>query len=154
MCKRPQALSGSVDAFPELPRTAVAECVLGRVEGSVLALGGIDSEGLRTILDAVEPGEGDRRALFARIAPAPSAEAITEQVVNRLAEAARRLWPVWFGNVSFAECRGDRLGQLAASAMARRVAEEIPGSLPSWAEAASLRALANRLPRVNGMHPA
>jgi very-short-patch-repair endonuclease len=133
---------------------AVAEFVLGTVDGSVLALGGIDSEGLRTILDAVEPGEYDKRALFARIAPAPTAAAITEQIINLLAETARRLWPIWFGNVSFAECHDDRLGRLAASAIARRAAEEVPGLLPSWAEAASQRALANRLPRVNGMHPA
>lgn len=154
MCKRPQALLGSVDSFPELPRTAVAEFVLGTVAGSVLALGGIDSEGLRAILDAVEPGECGRRVLFARIAPAPTPEAITEQAINLLAETARRLWPIRLSNVSFAECRDDRLGRLAASAIARRAANGIPGLLPSWAEAASLRALANRPPRVYGMHPA
>jgi very-short-patch-repair endonuclease len=154
MRKSPQAIRGPVDALPKLPRTAVAGFVLGRVEGSVVALGGIDSEGLRAILDAVEPGGCDRRALFARFAPAPTAEAITEQAINLLAETARRLWPIWFGNVSFAECRDDRLGRSAAISIVSRVAKEIPGLLPSWAEAASLRALANRLPRVNGMHPA
>jgi hypothetical protein len=125
MCKGPQIVRGPVDALPELPRTAVAEFVLGVVEGSVLALSGIDSEALRTALDAVEPD--DRRALFARIAPAPTAEAITEQVINLLAETAHRLWPIWFGNVSFAECRDDRLGRIAASAIARRAAEETVG---------------------------
>src|ERR1700741_2338773 len=127
MSKSLQAIPDSADALPELPKTAVAEFVLGTVEGSVLVLSGIDSEGLRAILDAVEPGESDRRALFARIAPAPTAEAITEQVINVLVETARRLWPIWFSNVSFAECRNDGLGRLAATALARQAYEEIEG---------------------------
>jgi very-short-patch-repair endonuclease len=154
MSKSLQAIPDSADALPELPKTAVAEFVLGTVEGSVLVLSGIDSEGLRAILDAVEPGESDRRALFARIAPAPTAEAITEQVINVLAETARRLWPIWFSNVSFAECRNDGLGRLAATALARQAYEEIEGLMPSWVEAATQCALADRLPRVCRTHPA
>jgi hypothetical protein len=144
----------SVNASTELPRTKAAEVVLGAVEGSVLALGGIDGEGLRVILDAVEPDRCGRRALFARIAPAPTAEAIVEQALNLLAETARRLWPLWFTDVSFAGCRNDRLGRLAAGAIARGAAKEIAGLSPSWTAAAARLALDNRPPRVRGTLPA
>ncbi|MGD0763840.1 MAG: DUF559 domain-containing protein [Roseiarcus sp.] len=142
------------DASTELPRAKAAEFILGMVEGSILALGGIDGEGLRVILDAVEPDRCGRRALFAWIAPAPTAEAIVEQALNLLAETARRLWPLWFTDVSFAGCRDDRLGRLAVGAIARSAAKEIAGLSPSWAAAAARLAMANRPPRVKGTLPA
>ena len=77
-------------------------------------------------------------------------EAIVEQVINLLAETARRLWPVWFTDVSFGGCRGDTLGRLAAGAIARSAAEKIAGLSPSWTEAAAKLALDNRAPRVTG----
>jgi len=126
------------DASTELPRAKAAEFILGMVEGSILALGGIDGEGLRVILDAVEPDRCGRRALFAWIAPAPTAEAIVEQALNLLAETARRLWPLWFTDVSFAGCRDDRLGRLAVDAIARSAAKEIAGLSATWAAAAAL----------------
>src|SRR6266568_8154466 len=75
---------------PTLPRGAVAELVLGAPEGAVLALGGIDGESLRVLLDQVEPERCGRRALLARNASGPTAEAIVEQVIDLLAETARR----------------------------------------------------------------
>jgi hypothetical protein len=49
-----------VDTSTELPIAAAAGFVLDAPEGSVLALNGIDSEGLRVVLDAIEPGERGR----------------------------------------------------------------------------------------------
>ncbi len=143
-------------ASPErrAPGRAAAGLVLGAAEGSILALEGIDGESLRLGLDAIEPVRYRRRALFAQVVPAPTPEAIVEQFMDLLAETAHRLWPVWFTDVSFAGCRDDRLGQLAAGAIARSAAEEIAGVIPAWAEAATRLALAGRLPRVNGTLPA
>ena len=132
---------------------AVAGFVLGASQGAVTALGGIDGTSLRAALDAVEPEPSGRRALLARIAPAPVAEAIVEQVIDALAQTARLIWPVWFNNVSFQD-RDDPLGRLAAVVTARGAAREIVGVSPSWAEAAARLALADRPPRVGGMLPA
>jgi very-short-patch-repair endonuclease len=155
MHKVPQdPIPDSVDASAELPRTKAAEFILGMVEGSILALDGIDSEGLRVVLDAAEPDRCGKRALFARIAPAPTAEAIVDQALNLLAETARRLWPLWFTDVSFAGCRNDRLGRLAVDAIARSAAKEIAGLSPSWAAAAARLALDSHPPRVRGALPA
>ncbi len=152
MRNHPQgAVLSPPDTVAELPRAAAADFVLGALDGSVLALGGIDGESLHVVLDGVEPDRYDKRALFARIAPAPTAEAIVEQVIDFLAETAKCLWPIWFTDVSFAGCRNDTLGQLAAGVIARRAAQEIAVLLPSWAEAATRLALDNRTPRVSGV---
>lgn len=132
-----------------LSRAATAEFILGAPEGAVLTLGGINGERLRALLDAIEPERCARRALFTQIAPASTIEAIVEQVANLLAETARRLWPVWFNDVSFAACRNDALGRLAAGAIARRAAEQIAGLSSSWAEKAARLALDDRPPRVS-----
>jgi hypothetical protein len=132
-----------------LPGSGVAAFVLGAPEGSVLAVGGINSESLRALLDRVEPEDG-RRALFAPIAPALTTEAIVEQVIDLLAKTARQLWPNWFTDVSFAGCRDDTLGRLAAGVIARDAAGKIAGLSPSWAEAAARLALEHRTPRVSG----
>ena len=129
---------------------AVAEFVLGAPKASVLALGGIDGESLRALFDRVEPAPNGRRVLFARITPAPTTEAIVEQAIGVLVETARRLWPLWFTNVSFAGCRSDTLGRLTAGVIAHNAAEEIAGLSPSWAEAATRLALDGRPPRVQG----
>jgi hypothetical protein len=129
----------------KLPKDAAAALVLGAPPGSVLALSGIDGESLRMLLDQVEPQQCARRALFTRIAPAPTTEAIVEQIIDLLAETALRLWPVWFTDVSFRGCRDDMLGRLAVSVTARRAATEIAGLSPSWAEAATRHALSRRM---------
>jgi very-short-patch-repair endonuclease len=134
----------------DLPRAAVAEFVMNAPAGAVVALAGVDCADLRRIVDAVEPSPAGRRALFVPVAAAPSAAAIAGEIVDLLAETARRLWPVWFTDVSFAACRDDPLGRLAAAAIAREAAREIAGLSPSWAEAAARLALAGRPPRVAG----
>src|SRR6266849_9020616 len=78
----------------QLRRASAADFVLSAPKGSVVALGGLDSESLRGLLDEVEPTQHGRIALFARIEPEPTTEAIIEQVINRLAETVRRLWPI------------------------------------------------------------
>jgi hypothetical protein len=136
-----------------LPSEAVAGFVLGAPRHTVNALGGIDAIGLRAALDAVEPEPAGRRALLARIASAPTAEAIVEQAIAVFAETARLIWPTWFTNVSF-PARDDALGRLAAVVTARGAAREIAGVSPSWVEAAARMALAGRPPRVGGTLPA
>jgi hypothetical protein len=90
------------------------------------------------------------RALFARIAQASTTEAIIEQIIDLLAETARRLWPVWFTDVSFDGCRNDTLGRLAVSVIAQNAVGEIAGISTFWLEAAARLALADRSPRVTG----
>jgi very-short-patch-repair endonuclease len=137
-----------------LTEPAVAAFVLGAPERAVTALGGIDGETLRLLLDDAEPAQCGRRALFLGIAPAPMTELIVEQVVDLLAETARRLWPVWYTDVSFGSCRNNTLGRLASGVIIRSAAQEITGLSPSWAESAVLLALDNRPPRVGATHPA
>jgi very-short-patch-repair endonuclease len=134
-------------------REAVAEFVLGAPRQTVTALGGVDAMGLRAALDTVEPEPSGRRALLARIAAAPTTEAIVEQAIAVLAETARLIWPIWFTNVSFPD-RDDTLGRLAAAVTARAAVREIAGAAPSWVEAAARLALADRPPRVGGTLPA
>jgi hypothetical protein len=136
-----------------LPSEAVAGFVLAAPRHAVMALGGVDAMGLRAALDAVEPEPSGRRAVLARIAPAPTTEAIVEQAIAVLAETARLIWPIWFTDVNFPS-RDDALGRLAAAVTARGAAREIAGVSPSWAEAAARLALADRPPRVGGTLPA
>jgi very-short-patch-repair endonuclease len=141
------------DSHGFVSREAVAGFVLGAPRHIVTALGGVDAMGLRAALDAVEPEPSSRRALLARIAPAPTTEAIVEQAIAVLAETARLIWPIWFTNVSFPG-RDDALGRLEAIVTARGVAREIAGASPSWVEAAARLTLADRPPRVGGTLPA
>jgi hypothetical protein len=120
-----------------LPRGAVADFVFAAPEGSVLALAGIDGESLRILLDQADSERGTRRALIAGITAGPTTEATIEQVLDSLADTARRLWLTWFNNVSFAACRNDMLGRMAAAAIARDAAEQIKGLVPFWVEAAA-----------------
>ena len=91
----------------------------------MLALGGIDDASLRRLIDQAEHGSHDRRALFMRLRPEASVEGHVEQAIALLAETARRLWPVWFTDVSFAACGAGTLGKLAAGAIAREAALEL-----------------------------
>jgi very-short-patch-repair endonuclease len=133
-----------------LPRCEAATFVLRAPERTVLSLDGIDHEGLRILLDEVEPERDNRRALFARLAPALTTEEILEQVIQLFAETALQLWPMWFTDVNFAGCRDDILGQLSVNLIARSAAGQITGLSSSWAEAAARLALVSRTPRVKG----
>src|SRR6266849_385309 len=144
----PNIKDGSVGHQP--PRASAADFVLSAPKGSVVALGGIDGESLRRLLDEVEPTQYGRIALFGRIEPEPTTEAIIEQIINLLAETARRMWPIWFTDVSFGGCGTDTLGRLAVGAIARRATEEIAGLSSLWTEAAARLVLDNHPPRVNG----
>jgi hypothetical protein len=120
--------------------------------GSVLALGGIDGVSLGALLDQVDHGPDHQRALLVRIESA--AEEIVERVIDLFADTALRLWPLWFTDISFAECRSDTLGRAAARIIARQAAETIDGLSHPWAEAAVALALNGRKPRVTGVAPA
>ncbi len=139
------------DPASALPPSGAATFVLAASSGAVVALGGIDSEYLRRLLDQVEIERVSPRALFARIAPASTTEAVIAQVVDLLSGTARRLWPIWFTDMDFRECGNDTLGRLAAAAMVRRAAAEIAGLSLPWAEAAIGLALDDRAPRVREM---
>jgi very-short-patch-repair endonuclease len=131
-----------------------AELVLAVPAGAIVALAGIDPVTLRALVDEAEPRPDGRRVLFAPLAPARTPDALVEQITGFLAETARRLWPLWFTDVSFAACADDTLGRMAAEVIARRAADDIPGLLRPWVEPAARRALAGRLPRVDGTPPA
>jgi very-short-patch-repair endonuclease len=146
----PQANASSE---PTLQYSEVAQFAFRLPEGSVVALGGIDSTALQALIDqAVIPD--DRRALFLRLRPAGSVHAYVEQVIAGLAETAKRLWPIWFTDVSFTTCCNDALGRQVAGVIAREAAARAPGISPAWAEVAALLALAGRTPRVSGTLPA
>jgi hypothetical protein len=134
-----------------LPSGMAAEFVFGAPAGSVFALGGIDGASLRVLLDQVDQGPDDRRALFVQIELAPTAEAIVEHLIELLADTVHRLWPLWFTDMSFAECRSDTLGRAAARVIARQAADNVGGVFQPWAEAAVMLALNGRKPRVQGV---
>jgi very-short-patch-repair endonuclease len=81
-------------------------------------------------------------------------ESYVEQVIEALAETAKRLWPFWFTDVSFAMCRDDALGRQAAGVIAREAAARHPGVSASWTEAAAHLALACKPLLVPGVLPA
>ena len=120
----------------------------------MLALGGIDDASLRRLIDQAEHGSHDRRALFMRLRPEASVEGHVEQAIALLAETARRLWPVWFTDVSFAACGAGTLGKLAAGAIAREAAARVRGLNAGWTESAARLALDGRAPRVDRVLPA
>jgi hypothetical protein len=133
-----------------LPVESVADFIFDTPAGIVASLGGIDGESLLDLLDQAEPRQDGRITLFVPITPKPTAEAIVEQIVHLLADTARRLWPIWFTDVSFSGCRNDTLGWFAIGAIARDVAQNIAGLSPSWIEAAARLVLNDCSPRVNG----
>lgn len=146
-------ISGGLQAR-QLCRAAVADFVLGAPRGSVIAVGGIDGENLRGLLDEVEPTEDDRIALFVLMRPAASVEAYVEQVIAVLAETATSLWPVWLNDVSFAMCRDDTLGHQAVAVIAKEAAARSSDISPNWLEAAAGLVLRGLPPRVVGALPA
>ena len=140
-------------AAGHLSRNDLPEFVLGAKEGSICALGGIDSSSLRILLNQVEPTQDGRRALFFRIAPQPTVELIVDQAIELLAETALQLWPNWFSDANFTACRNDTLGHLAAGVIARESARRTAGLSPAWAKAAAQLALDDRPPRVSSTPP-
>jgi hypothetical protein len=116
----------------KLQLAATAEFLFSTPMGSVLALGGIDGVSLRALLDQVDHGPDHQRALLVRIESASAAEEIVERVIDLLADTALRLWPLWFTDISFAECRSDTLGRAAARIIARQAAETIDGLSHPW----------------------
>jgi very-short-patch-repair endonuclease len=138
----------------KLQLAATAEFLFSTPMGSVLAVGGIDGVSLRALLDQVDHGPDHQRVLLVRIESASAAEEIVERVIDLLADTALRLWPLWFTDISFAECRSDTLGRAAARIIARQAAETVDGLSHPWAEAAVALALNGRKPRVTGVAPA
>jgi very-short-patch-repair endonuclease len=137
-----------------ISREEAAWFVFHALEGSVVALGGMDGAALRELIDNAEPSRDDRRALFVRLRAAKNIEACVEQIVAALAETAMRLWPAWFSDVSFAMCRNDALGRQAAGVIARELTTQVSGVSSTWVEAAAHLALAGHPPRVAGILPA
>src|SRR6202012_2312392 len=106
------------------------------------------------LVEQVEPQPNTPRALFVRIADAQTTDAVVHQLTDQLADTARRLWPVWYSGISFAECGSNPLGRLFANAIMRRAATQIPDLQPVWAETAIDLALDQKLPHVRNVTPA
>lgn len=140
-------------SFPEeaISQSLVADIVLRATPGTVLVLAGLDGVLLRQLIDQVGTQPNSARALFAQISHAKTPEAAVQQLADQFAEIALRLWPVWFTDVSFAECAGDELGRRACLAIMRRATAQISRLQPAWAEVAMDLALHGRPPRIRGM---
>ncbi len=117
--------------------------------GAVRAIGGVDGAALAQHFAAAGPREYGRRPLIVKLSPAATAATVVDQIADALAEAARRLWPFWWGRVRFHQGR-DTLARLATGLAARRAAREIHGVSAAWAEAAARFAAEDRAPRVAG----
>lgn len=128
---------------------ALARSILGTPRGSILAVDGVDLEGLRLLFEAHEP-DPPLKLLFLPLPRGQTASAVVEGLVAGLADVALKLWPVWFGEEPLPETGTDGLGRTAVAAAARRMARQVEGALLPWAEAAALMALEGRMPRVPG----
>jgi very-short-patch-repair endonuclease len=138
-----------LSSFEEtISQRSVADIVLNATPGAVLVLAGLDSSLLRRLIDGSESKPDSPRALFTRILRAQTTEMAIQQLTDQLADTAQRLWPVWFTNVNFAECRSDASGRLAAYAITRRLAAHMSDLQPFWAEAAIDLALDKKPLRV------
>jgi very-short-patch-repair endonuclease len=144
--------NGNFAAWNETPerslsRDSAAEFVLCAPNGGVRVLAGIDSDRLRELIDADERVEGGKKVLFVPIEPVATAEALVEQVIARLAEVARRIWPDWYGqrfSAAARECKpseSDVVRKLLA-------AVAMPGLHPDWVRAAVAHVRAGKSPRV------
>jgi very-short-patch-repair endonuclease len=74
-------------------RSSLAKIVLEAPKGTVLALGGLQGDLLRRLVDEVEAPPDSPRVLFTPIAPARTTEAIVQQVIELLADTVHRLAP-------------------------------------------------------------
>ncbi len=131
-----------------------AQFIFRAPAGSVVALSGINSTRLRDLVDQEECIPDNRRTIFVHLRPAGNVAAYVEEVIAVLAETAIRLWPVWFGDVSFAICSDNTLGRQTAGVIAREAAGCFSGVSSNWAEAAARLAVAGLPPRVTGVLPA
>lgn len=141
-------------AAPGLTRELVAPYVLGVPSEIVRALGGLNGDALRDLIEAVNPQPDTRRALLVPIVADVTAHAIAEQIIAFLASAAARLWPVWYTDVDFGHCPADRLGRLTTGIMASAAAKSVAGASLVWAERAASLALEGKAPRPPGTLPA
>jgi hypothetical protein len=80
--------------------------------------------------------------------PAILSEQIVEQVIDLLADTALQMWPVWFTDVDFGDCRNDTLGREAARLRGRQATSTTPAVLLPWAENAVILALDGRKPFI------
>lgn len=129
-------------------QASIGQLVLDSDRGVISVLAGMDAAELHRSIDQVEIGPNSPRALFIRLSEVQTTDAAVRQLTDQLADTARRLWPIWYTDVSFAEYRNDALGRLAAAATARRAAAEIAGLQTAWADAAIELILDNKIPRV------
>jgi very-short-patch-repair endonuclease len=151
---RVEPTSLAVTSERTLPSGQAARFIFSVAAGSVISLSGINCAALQELVDQAEHLPDDCRALFVRLRSSRSVETYVEQIIAALAEAAKRLWPVWFTDVSFTMCRNDALGRQAAGVIAREAATRVSGISSNWAEAAARLALAGRPLRVAGIMPA
>ncbi|MGQ0686008.1 endonuclease domain-containing protein [Bradyrhizobium sp.] len=131
--------------------SSIAEIVLGAPAGAVLVLAGLDGMALRQLIEQVKPTPASPRALFTRVSRARTTDGAIGQLIDQLAGTARRLWPIWFTDIDFSQCGPDALGQLAAHAIIRRVAAQMPDLQSAWAEAAVDLVLDQKSPRVRSV---
>jgi hypothetical protein len=127
---------------------AVVDIILQAPASQVIALTGINSEHLRSLLNQSDVTAEKRQALFLSLSRIPSAEGIVEQTIDLLAETALQMWPVWYSSVSFADIRNDTLGREAARSRVREIARLIPHVSAAWGERAITLAVDGRKPRV------
>jgi hypothetical protein len=126
----------------------VGAFVLGQASEKIVALSGVDGAALREYLEQVDPGAWTRRALLVPLSRSPKSQEIVEQIIAKLAETALRMWPVWYTDVDFGQCRDDRLGRLATGIIASTAAQEVAGASTVWADRAAKLALSGTMPRV------
>jgi very-short-patch-repair endonuclease len=135
---------------PDIAIDDIPDIVFGAPSGSIIAIAGTSFDQVLTKVDSIDSSGDGRLALFIPLEPETSAEQIVEQIADVLAETASRIWPAWFTDINFGDCRDDTLGREAARVMARRIAGETPAVLRPWAEAAVTSALGGRKPRIPG----
>jgi hypothetical protein len=104
-----------------IPLNAVADAILRAPQSGIVVLAGINSDGLRFLLEYTDAKTEERRALFLSLGGIQSAEAIVERTAEALAETALQMWPVWYSNLSFADIRADTLGSQAARSRVREI---------------------------------
>jgi very-short-patch-repair endonuclease len=125
--------------------------LLARPLASVAVLGPVDGDAVRAALEAAAPPEDGRQGLvFGEVPPVP-ADALAEAAAAALAQAARLVFPHWYGDA--AALAGNGTAELDAVLVEARLAElrrRWPGLSTVWARAAIARLRAGRGPRVAG----
>ena len=148
-------MDGEVDLKNLTGALSLVEAVsfaLATPRGAVRTIGGVDAAGMADALDALEPQKFARRALIVKLQPVPTASSVVEQVLAALAEAARKLWPLWWGGVRFPEGRDFLHGPPRNSPRARRRGNS--RRFGALGGAAARRAADGRPPRQDSGEPA